>query len=340
MAEVKESNVQQRTGVIGQNRLEMLLFRLPSKQQLYGLNVFKIIEITRCPPITVLPKLHKSVIGVIELRGITASVIDLSFSMGGPRTTDFGNKLLLMTEYNKSIQGFVVGKVERIINLGWDKIKPAPHGVGQKTYLTAVTEFQGELVEIIDVEKILSEISPHKQEIKDESADLKDYLKSILRPNAKILVTDDSKIALKQTISAIKGLGLEVIEAHDGMQALNIIKQYASEGRLDEIELLISDVEMPELDGYSLSSTLRKDPTLKDIYVILQTSISGVFNEGVLKKAGTNGFIAKFDPDSLQKTIVNAIEDLHNGLKPSEAIMDRIIKPEKSAATVYNKSVK
>lgn len=332
-------SIEQKTGIVGQNRMEMLLFRLPNNPQLYGLNVFKILEIVHCPPITVLPKLHKSVIGVIDARGITSSVIDLSFAMGGPMTKNLDKQLLLMTEYNKSIQGFVVNKVERIVDITWDRIKPAPQGVGQKSYLVAVTEFDHELVEIIDVEKILSEISPDKKVIADHPDDVKARLQELIRPNAKILVADDSKIALKQTVNTVKSLGLEAIEAHDGKQALDIINKYQAEGKLSEIEMLISDVEMPELDGYSLSSAIRKNPLLKEIYVILHTSISGVFNESMLKRAGANGFIAKFDPDILSTTIINAIESLHNGFNPADGVLENIDKAkEASDQFKYDKS--
>ncbi len=332
-------SIEQKTGIVGQNRMEMLLFRLPNNPQLYGLNVFKILEIVHCPPITVLPKLHKSVIGVIDARGITSSVIDLSFAMGGPMTKNLDKQLLLMTEYNKSIQGFVVNRVERIVDISWDKIKPAPQGVGQKSYLVAVTEFDHELVEIIDVEKILSEISPDKKVIADHPDDVKARLQELIRPNAKILVADDSKIALKQTVNTVKSLGLEAIEAHDGKQALDIINKYQAEGKLSEIEMLISDVEMPELDGYSLSSAIRKNPLLKEIYVILHTSISGVFNESMLKRAGANGFIAKFDPDILSTTIINAIESLHNGFNPADGVLENIDKAkEASDQFKYDKS--
>lgn len=332
-------SIEQKTGIVGQNRMEMLLFRLPNNPQLYGLNVFKILEIVHCPHITILPKLHQSVIGVIDARGITSSVIDLSFAMGGPATRNLDKQLLLMTEYNKSIQGFVVNRVERIVDISWDRIKPAPQGVGQKSYLVAVTEFDHELVEIIDVEKILSEISPDKRVIADHPDDVKAHLQEIIRPNAKILVADDSKIALKQTVNTIKSLGLEAIEAHDGKQALDIINKYQAEGKLSEIELLISDVEMPELDGYSLSAAIRRNPLLKELYVILHTSISGVFNESMLKRAGANGFIAKFDPEILSSTIIGAIESLHNGFNPAEGVLENIDKAkEASDSFKYDKS--
>lgn len=332
-------SIEQKTGIVGQNRMEMLLFRLPDNPQLYGLNVFKILEIVHCPPLTVLPKLNSSVIGVIDARGITSSVIDLSYAMGGKRTHNLDKQLLLMTEYNKSIQGFVVQKVERIVDISWDRIKPAPKGVGEKTYLVAVTEFEKELVEIIDVEKILSEISPIKKVIEEQDEDIKTHLQKIIRPNSKILVADDSKIALKQTVGTVKSLGLEAIEAHDGRQALNIINQYQAEGKLDEIEMLISDVEMPELDGYSLSSALRKSPLLQNIYVLLHTSISGVFNESMLKRSGANGFIAKFDPEILSTAIINAIESIHSGFNASEGALEHMVNTKAASASFkYDKS--
>lgn len=314
-------SITQKTGIVGQNRMGMLLFRLSNNPQLYGLNVFKILEIVPCPHITPLPKLQKSVIGAVDSRGITASVIDLSHAMGGPVTRNLEKQLLLMTEYNKSVQGFVVKSVERIIDVSWQDIKPAPKGVGTKSYIVGVTQYNNDLVEVIDVERVLSEISPSIKRIEEGSDDLKTHLQEIIRPNAKILVADDSKIALKQTVNTVKSLGLEAIEAHDGQQALDIIRSYLEKNKLDEIELVISDVEMPRLDGYSLSAQIRQDPLLKSIYVILHTSISGVLNESMLKRSGANGFISKFDPDILSANIVKSIEAIHDGFDPSEGVL-------------------
>ncbi len=314
-------NIERRTGMVGQNRMEMLLFRLPNRKQLYGMNVFKILEILPCPHLTAMPKLHKSVIGVLNHRGTTSSVIDMSLAMEGPKTDDYKKHLLVMSEYNNSVQGFIVSKVERIVDYGWDKIMTPPSGLGNKAYLTAVTEYQGELVEIIDVEKIFSEITPYEEIVDENSQEFKDHIRSMLKsPNAKIVVADDSKVAIKQTGDTVKTLGIDVLEASNGLEAFNIIKSYANQGKLDEIELLISDVEMPQLDGYSLSAALRKDPILKDVYVILHTSLSGVFNESMLHRSGANTCVAKFDTKKLSATIVKAVEDMHNGLKPSEAV--------------------
>ncbi|MCR5084202.1 MAG: chemotaxis protein [Succinivibrionaceae bacterium] len=314
-------NIERRTGMVGQNRMEMLLFRLPNRRQLYGMNVFKILEILPCPRLTKIPKLHKSVIGILKNRGYTVSVIDLSLAMSGPQTVDYSKNLLVMSEYNNSIQGFIVSKVERIVDYGWDKIMTPPSGLSSKAYLTAVTEYQDELVEIIDVEKIFAEITPYDEIIDNKSQEFKDHIRSMLKtPNSKVIVADDSTVAIKQTSDCIRSLGIDVITASNGMEVLNIVKDYESKGKLDEIELIISDVEMPQLDGYSLSAALRKDPMLKDVYVILHTSLSGVFNESMLHRSGANACVAKFDSNKLSDTVARAVEELHNGLKPSEAV--------------------
>ena len=159
MASVLDS-VNQLTELVGQNRLELLLFRLPGTNQRYGINVFKVREVLQCPHLTSMPRLHRFVSGVAHIRGQTISVIDLARAIGGHRTTDAASGFIIIAEYNRSVQGFLVGGVERIVNLDWSKVLPPPQGMGKVNYLTAVTEVDGELVEILDVEKILDEISP------------------------------------------------------------------------------------------------------------------------------------------------------------------------------------
>ena len=120
MAGVLDS-VNQRTQLVGQNRLELLLFRLTTDQR-YGVNVFKVREVLPCPPLTALPKLHPAVRGVAHVRGKTISVIDLNLVIGGPAIENIDERFIIITEYNRSIQGFLVGSVERIININWEKI--------------------------------------------------------------------------------------------------------------------------------------------------------------------------------------------------------------------------
>jgi len=157
-------SVNQRTQLVGQNRLELLTFRLMRRQR-YGINVFKVKEVLQCPKLTTMPNLHPLVKGIAHIRGQTISVIDMSLATGGRPIEDLSNCFVIISEFNRSVQGFLVTSVERIINMNWESILPPPKGAGRSNYLTAVTEIDNELVEILDVEKILDEISPADTDI-------------------------------------------------------------------------------------------------------------------------------------------------------------------------------
>ncbi|WP_434928715.1 chemotaxis protein CheV [Shewanella sp. HL-SH4] len=300
MSSIMES-VNKRTQLVGQNRLELLLFKLNGRQR-FGINVFKVKEVLQCPPLTKLPKLSPFVKGVAHIRGATISVIDLSAATGGRPLTSTENCFIIISEYNRSVQGFLVSSVERIINMNWAAIMPPPKGAGRYSYLTAVTEIEGELVEILDVEKILDEISPVKTAISEEV----DKTLTIDREqNYHVMVIDDSAVARKQIIRSLESLNLQIDTAKDGREALNKLKAIAKE--MDdvslEIPLIISDIEMPEMDGYTLTAEIRDDPKLKNIKVVLHTSLSGVFNQAMVQKVGANDFIAKFNPDELAAAV-------------------------------------
>lgn len=143
MASILDS-VNQLTQLVGQNRLELLLFRLNGRQR-FGINVFKVREVLQCPKLTAMPKLHPFVRGVAHIRGQTISVIDLSMATGGRPVQDLDQAFIIIAEYNRSVQGFLVGNVERIINMNWESILPPPKGAGRYNYMTAVTEIDGEI---------------------------------------------------------------------------------------------------------------------------------------------------------------------------------------------------
>ena len=280
MASILDS-VNQRTQLVGQNRLELLLFRLNGRQR-FGINVFKVREVLQCPPLTVMPKLNSCIRGVAHIRGQTISVIDLSMAMGKRPIQDLSKCFIIISEYNRSIQGFLVHSVERIINMNWESILPPPKGAGRINYMTAVTEVDGELVEILDVER-----NPHG------------------RP---VLVADDSSVARKQVQRALEAIGVQCVLAKDGREALNMLLEMSKNGPIhDQIALVISDIEMPEMDGYTFTAEIRNNPNLKDLHVILHTSLSGVFNQAMVQKVGANNFIAKFQPDELAKAVQGAL---------------------------------
>lgn len=302
MAGILDS-VNQRTQLVGQNRLELLLFKLNSSQR-YGINVFKVREVLQCPPLTSIPRLNPLVRGVAHIRGQTISVIDMSMATGGRRIDDVTNSFIVIAEYNRSVQGFLVGSVERIININWEAILPPPQGAGKASYLTAVTEVDGELIEILDVEKILNEIAPARAEVSEDMVEsLAQHEPSL--DDKIIFIADDSSVARSQVKKALASLGLEIEAAKDGKEALERLKEIAAETGdvTDKVGVIVSDIEMPEMDGYTLTAEIKSTPELQKLHVVLHTSLSGVFNQAMVKKVGADDFIAKFHPDELATAV-------------------------------------
>jgi two-component system chemotaxis response regulator CheV len=240
--------------------------------------------------------------GVAHIRGKTISVIDLSMATGGQPIKDIASSFVIIAEYNRSVQGFLVGSVERIINTNWDTIMPPPSGTGRSSYLTAVTQVEKELIEILDVEKILNEISPLATDVSPEISNNVDVSKS----SGKIIfIADDSSVARNQVKKALTTLGLEIETAKNGLEALTRLKQIAAETGdvTDKVGVLVSDIEMPEMDGYTLTAEIKNNPELSRLHVILHTSLSGVFNQAMVSKVGADDFIAKFHPDELATAV-------------------------------------
>lgn len=305
------ASVDSRTKLVGENRLELLMFRLKGSQT-FAINVFKVQEVVQMPPLTAMPKTHPAIRGVAHLRGRAVPVIDLSVAIGRSPLKQDDASNLIVTEYNQSVQGFFIGAVDRIINLNWDVILPPPKGTGNAHFLTAFTRVNDSIVEILDVERVLADIIPLSSEVssnvKDES--LKDL---IAGKKLKILSVDDSPTARRQIKGVIDNLdlGIELVTQNDGLQGLNQLKAWAAEGRNvpDELLLLITDAEMPEMDGYRLTHEIRNDPNLQDLHVVMHTSLSGSFNKAMVEKVGCNGFLSKFQPDQLANIIQDRIRD-------------------------------
>ena len=289
--------VDQRTQLVGENRLEILMFRLTGRQ-LFAINVFKVQEVLQLPHLTLMPQRHRCVCGVINLRGQTIPVIDLSQAIGMRPIVPEQNSTIIVTEYNRSVQAFLVGSVDRIVNLNWESILPPPGGAGRAHYLTAITRVDDQLVEIIDVEKVLAEIVPYDTRIAAER--LADPVLARAR-GREVLLVDDSSVAISQLRDTLVQFGLKLHTASDGLKALRMLQKWADAGEVltDRLLMVFTDAEMPEMDGYRLTTEIRNDPRLRNLYVVLHTSLSGSFNEAMVKKVGCDNFLSKFQPDKL-----------------------------------------
>jgi len=307
MSSVMEA-VNSRTQLAGQNRLELLLFRF-NQSQLYGINVFKVREVLKCPKLNVLPLSHSVVCGVANVRGVSIPILDLALATGLPGVEDIDNAYVIITEYNNKTQGFLVSAVEHIVNLNWEEIHPPPQGSGLDNYLTAVTRVGQQLVEIIDVEKVLAEVSPVCEDISQ----------GVIPPQTqaaaahwRVLTVDDSSVARKQVTRCLESVGVEVVSLKDGREALEYLRNLLDAGKRpdEEFLMMISDIEMPEMDGYTLTAQVRNDPRMRQLYIVLHTSLSGAFNQAMVKKVGADDFLAKFRPDDLAGRVVDRIASL------------------------------
>lgn len=216
MTSVMDS-VNQRTQLVGQNRLELLLFRLAGTQ-LYGINVFKVREVLPCPPLTALPHANPVVRGVASVRGTTVPIIDLALATGRPEKTDLKQSFVIISEYNTRVQGFLVARVERIVNLNWEEVLPPPPGSGHDHYLTAVTRVNEQLVEIIDVEKVFAQVMPSDERVDEGVID--EQVRDGAR-GRKIMIVDDSSVARKQLSRVLEDIGVELLVLKDGRAAVH-----------------------------------------------------------------------------------------------------------------------
>lgn len=305
------NTVNQRTNMAGENRLELLLFGLNDEQE-YGINVFKVREVLPCPHLTGIPKQQSSLKGLAHIRGETIPVIDLAEAIGDQAIAveERSECFLIVTEYNRMVLSFLVRRVDRILPAKWDQITPPPMEMAGSNYLTAVVEHEGALIEILDVEQVLSDLIPVPTDVNEGIATAE------VKASAEqyhILIVDDSSVARAQMKKALESLNIKVTTAINGRVALDILLKLADkEVDLNSLFLMvISDIEMPEMDGYTLVKKIRDDTRLRKLHVVLHSSLSGRFNVSMVKRVGADAFIGKFNADELAGAVIermNAVQ--------------------------------
>lgn len=297
-----------RTQMVGQNRLELLLFGLETDQA-YGINVFKVREVLQCPELTEVPRQTTAIKGMAHIRGETIPVLDLSEAIGRTQVPKEQQQacFLIVAEYNKRTLAFLVRRVDRILNTHWDQIMAPPAEIGVENYLTAVFEHENKLIEILDVEQILADLYPMSTKVSDELATTEVKHKA---QEYHVLCVDDSSVARNQMQRSLEDLGVKVSLCNNGKIAWDLLSDLADKGHdVSEVFLmLISDIEMPEIDGYTLAAMVREDPRMERMHIVLHSSLSGGFNVSMVKKVGADGFLAKFNPDDLAGVVIDRIK--------------------------------
>lgn len=297
--------VDARTRLAGANRLELLLFHLGT-DELYGINVFKVREVMKLPSLTRMPEADPRIEGMTNLRGQTLPVISLRRALGlGEAET--GGKVII-AEYNQMLQGLHVGGVDRIMRASWDQIKPPPLLVRNTTQgaVTAVTILEdNRMVLILDVEKILADICPRADEEVYAAVSSEPQVKG-----KKVLFADDSLVARKQISKTLDRLGVTYTQATTGKEAWDQLLALAEAAGVagkrvqDEIHLILTDIEMPEMDGFSLTKNIRSDSRFQGIPVIMHSSLTGTCNMDKGKSVGATDYVTKFDPKILTEKIL------------------------------------
>ncbi|NNM82290.1 MAG: chemotaxis protein CheV [Burkholderiales bacterium] len=305
-------NIDARTRLAGTNKLEILLFSLGTdvrsgRNECFGINVFKVREVMRAPEITRAPEMPPAVEGMVSLRGILVPVIDIAKYAG----IETGKKpeILIVTEYNGRTQGFLVEAVDIILRLDWSAMKVPPEMLTARMggLVTAVTELaDGKLVMLLDVERILSETTHF-----DDS-----HLFAGIEPLAEkrtVFFVDDSSVARHQIERTLKAMNVEYLSAINGKQAWEELQALASRAEATHkplkelLNLILTDVEMPEMDGYLLTRKIKTDPRFSGIPVIMHSSLSGSSNQQLGQSVGVDEYVSKFEPQKLAATLARLL---------------------------------
>lgn len=295
--------VDARTKLAGSNKMELLLFSLGTHET-FGINVFKVREVSPTPPITLTPNMPAGVEGVISLRGSIIPVISLAQFIKLEGAPSGLGETMIVTEFSRHTQGFLVQDVDRIIRVDWDRVKPPENMLaGQDGLITAITELDdGRLVSILDVERVLVEVLGEKAMPTLPTVEA--------GHDATVFFADDSSVARKEIISVLDKLGVKYIQSNDGLEAWEKLTNMANRAVSERtplkshIQLILVDAEMPEMDGYVLTRNIKSDNRFTGIPVVMHSSLSSAANRTMGQKVGVDAYVAKFDPAVLAETLI------------------------------------
>jgi two-component system, chemotaxis family, chemotaxis protein CheV len=295
-------SIDARTQLAGSNKMEILLFSLGTRET-FGINVFKVKEVCRTPPVTRTPYMPHGVEGVISLRGSIIPVIHLGKFIGIEAAHGEVAANMMVTEFSKRRLGFLVQEVDRIIRVDWERVRePEAVLAGNDGLITALTELDdGKLVSILDVEQILARA--FGEPLVDEMPAIEDKLEH------NVFFVDDSVIARKKIVEVLDRLNVKHRHANNGGEAWNRLQHLAAQAQAgghrlsEQIDLIMVDAEMPEMDGYVLTRHIKDDARFAGIPVVMHSSLSTDANMAMGRNVGVDAYVAKFDATVLAETL-------------------------------------
>jgi two-component system, chemotaxis family, chemotaxis protein CheV len=295
--------VDARASLAGSNRMEILLFTLGTNET-FGINVFKVREVSAAPFITKAPNMPTGVEGLISLRGNVIPVLSLAKIMGLSAPEGEHGGSMMVTEYSRRTLGFLVAEVDRIVRVEWDRVR-APDNVTSSSnngFITAITELpDGKLVSILDVEAVLANT-------------FGEAIVGAIPPisgghELNVFFVDDSAVARRKITEVLDKLAVKHKHAVNGLEAWNRLDAMAAHAKQvgrhvgEEVDVILVDAEMPEMDGYVLTRKIKSDPRFDGVPVVMHSSLSSEANRAMGKQVGVDAYVAKFDADVLADTL-------------------------------------
>jgi two-component system, chemotaxis family, chemotaxis protein CheV len=319
-----QQDIEQRVRLAGSNMFELLLFRLgeaidPRERsgtsgvdELFGINVFKVREILAMPEITAVAGASANILGVADIRGQIIPVIDLARIIGcKPKN---GPKILLVTEFARTTQGFAVEEVDDIVRLEWNQVLSAESHSGGRT-VTSFARIDGNidgsrLAQVLDVERIVRDVLPSSKNtrITEESTG-----RLVVKPGSRVLAADDSGVARALIEQSLTAMGVPFFMAKTGLEAWHVLENALDRAKKDgtdvsdQIAMVLTDLEMPEMDGFTLTRRIKTHASLQHIPVVIHSSLSGAANEQHVRRVGANAYVSKFEPSELAAVMRGAL---------------------------------
>lgn len=298
-----------------------------TQNQLFAIGTLKVKEIVPYAHLTALPHSHPHILGSVSMRGVTFSVVDLAAAVGYRPITSEEKKScsIIVVDICRQTIGFLVRKIDKISECRWDDILPAPETVGKNVYISGVTRNGEKLIQLLDIEMLLEAIFPEQFTQTNVELSLPEQA---LLSRMNILLVDDSATARRQLCNALDSIEVNYQVTDDGKSALQIMQQAAKNEA--PIQILVSDIEMPGLDGYELTFEVRSNQALASAFIILHTSLSSEISVERAQQVGANAALTKFDANDLAQAMLKgaktfADEDDNAAITNQDSDIDSII---------------
>lgn len=288
----------------GSNEMELVDFRIFKQGQdkvyegIYGVNVSKVREIIKIPTLTELPGVPNYIEGIFDLRGMVIPVVNLAkwMQITEPESSMLKPRVII-TEFSNILIGFIVHEAKRIRRINWKDIEPATFSTGSgaldKGKITGVTRIENdEVLLILDLESVVEDLGIYEAKTEFDYSKIEKFFGTAL-------ILDDSMTARKRVKDMLVHMGLQVVEAKDGVEGLKKLEEMSLIYGNDlnkNLKIIVSDVEMPQMDGFHFSARVKEDARFKDIPIVFNSSLSNEFmNEKGIQEAGAEGYLVKFN---------------------------------------------